>query len=59
MDDLALFGGPQAIRKSFRKYNPLGPEEVEAAKAVIESGVLSQFIGAWHEDFLGGPKVIG
>ncbi|MCG9094394.1 DegT/DnrJ/EryC1/StrS family aminotransferase [Laribacter hongkongensis] len=57
MDDLALFGGPQAIRKPFRKYNPLGPEEVEAAKAVIESGVLSQFIGAWHEDFLGGPKV--
>ena len=57
MDDLALFGGPRAIRKPFRKYNPLGSEEVEAAKAVIESGVLSQFIGAWHEDFLGGPKV--
>lgn len=57
MDDLALFGGPRAIHKPFRKYNPLGPEEVEAAKAVIESGVLSQFIGAWHEDFLGGPKV--
>ncbi|WP_416243866.1 DegT/DnrJ/EryC1/StrS family aminotransferase [Azospira sp. APE16] len=57
MDELALFGGPPAIQKPFRKYNPLGPEEVEAAKAVIESGVLSQFIGAWHEDFLGGPKV--
>jgi perosamine synthetase len=24
---------------------------------VIESGVLSQFLGAWHEDFYGGPKV--
>lgn len=57
MDSLALFGGPRAISKPFRKYNSLGPEEVEAAKAVIESGVLSQFIGAWHEDFLGGPKV--
>lgn len=57
MDELALFGGPRAIQNPFRKYNPLGPEEVEAAKAVIESGVLSQFIGAWHEDFLGGPKV--
>jgi perosamine synthetase len=57
MDDLALFGGPQAIQKPFSKYNPIGLEEVEAAKAVIESGVLSQFIGAWHEDFLGGPKV--
>ena len=57
MDELALFGGPQAIAQPFRKYNPLGSEEVEAAKAVIESGVLSQFLGAWHEDFLGGPKV--
>lgn len=57
MDELALFGGHRAIQQPFRKYNPLGPEEVEAAKAVIESGVLSQFIGAWHEDFLGGPKV--
>ena len=24
---------------------------------MIESGVLSKYIGAWHEDFLGGPKV--
>ena len=24
---------------------------------VIDSGNLSQFVGAWHEDFYGGPKV--
>lgn len=55
--DLALFGGPRAIPAPFNHYNPIGSEEVEAAKAVVESGVLSQFLGAWHPDFFGGPKV--
>ena len=54
---LALLGGPATITRSFKRYNPIGAEEVQAAKEVIESGVLSQFIGAWHPDFLGGPKV--
>jgi dTDP-4-amino-4,6-dideoxygalactose transaminase len=54
---LALFGGPKTIVESFHPYNPIGMEEVEAGKAVIESGVLSKYIGAWHPDFLGGPKV--
>lgn len=56
-DELALFGGPPAVTKAFKRYNPIGNEEVEAAKAVVESGVLSQFLGAWHPDFFGGPKV--
>lgn len=55
--ELALFGGPRAIQSEFRRYNPIGIEEVQAAKAVIESGILSQFLGAWHDDFFGGPKV--
>lgn len=54
---LALLGGPKLIQKTFKKYNPIGTEEVEAAKKVVESGVLSQFIGAWCDDFYGGPKV--
>jgi dTDP-4-amino-4,6-dideoxygalactose transaminase len=54
---LALLGGPATISQPFKHYNPIGAEEVQAAKEVIESGVLSQFIGAWHPDFLGGPKV--
>lgn len=54
---LALLGGPKLIQKGFRRYNPIGAEEVEAAKQVVESGVLSQFLGVWHEDFFGGPKV--
>lgn len=54
---LALHGGPKTIPQPFARYNPLGPEEVNAAKAVIESGVLSQFLGRWGADFYGGPKV--
>lgn len=56
-EKLALFGGERTIIKPFKRYNPIGKDEVEAAKAVIESGVLSRFLGCWHEDFYGGPKV--
>lgn len=45
------------INKSFSRYNPIGLEEVEAVRQVVESGVLSQFIGCWDPDFFGGPKV--
>jgi len=54
---LALFGGPKAVGTSFKRYNSLGKEEVEAAKRVVESGVLSKFIGGWEPDFYGGSKV--
>ncbi len=54
---LALMGGPKTISKPFRRYNPIGAEEAEAARRVIESGVLSQFIGVWDPDFYGGPRV--
>ena len=56
-EKLALFGGEKTIQTAFRRYNSIGREEADAAKAVIDSGILSQFIGAWHEDFYGGPKV--
>lgn len=56
-DRLALMGGEKTIRTPFKRYNPIGMEEAEAAKKVIESGVLSQFLGCWDPDFYGGPKV--
>jgi len=56
-EKLALLGGQKTIPSAFAKYNPIGKEELAAAQKVIQSGVLSQFIGAWHEDFYGGPKV--
>ncbi|MDA9133114.1 DegT/DnrJ/EryC1/StrS family aminotransferase [Alphaproteobacteria bacterium] len=57
MNKLAILGGSKTIDTPFKRYNPIGKEEVEAAKAVIGSGVLSQFLGVWHADFYGGPKV--
>lgn len=56
-EKLALFGGPKAITSPFQRYNSIGKEEVEAARVVIESGNLSQFLGCWEPDFFGGPKV--
>lgn len=56
-EQLALLGGEKTITHEFKRYNSIGKEEVEAAKLVVESGVLSQFIGAWGDDFFGGPKV--
>lgn len=54
---LALMGGEKTIQTPFKRYNPIGIEEADAAKKVIESGVLSQFLGCWGADFYGGPKV--
>lgn len=54
---LALFGGTRTITAPFRRYNSIGKEEVDAARKVVESGVLSQFLGCWDPDFYGGPKV--
>ncbi len=56
-EQLALYGGPKTITQSFSLYNSIGKEEVEAAKEVVESGNLSQFLGCWHPDFYGGAKV--
>lgn len=57
MSELAILGGPKVRNKLFPAHRPVGKEEAEAAVAVIESGVLSQFLGAWHPDFYGGPNV--
>ncbi len=56
-EKLALHGGSKTITRSFKPYNPIGEEEIIAAKAVVESGVLSQFLGCWDPDFYGGPMV--
>lgn len=55
--ELALLGGQKLIKREFKRFNPIGKEEVVAAQQVVESGVLSRFLGVWHEDFFGGPKV--
>tara|TARA_B110000046_G_C12994280_1_gene399319 strand:+ start:758 stop:2041 length:1284 start_codon:yes stop_codon:yes gene_type:complete len=54
---LALFGGPRVINKPFKKYNTIGDEEINAAKKVLETGILSKYLAKWGDDFLGGPMV--
>jgi len=56
-EGLALFGGPKAIPGTFRRFNSIGQEEIHAATTVLESGVLSKFLGCWEPDFFGGPMV--
>jgi perosamine synthetase len=55
---LAIHGGRPTIEKGLEGYNSIGKEEAQAVAEVMESGKLSQFLGAWSEDFYGGPKVI-
>jgi len=57
MEKLALFGGEKTISAPFKNYNPIGAEELDAVTEVMKSGVLSQYLGEWHKDFYGGPKV--
>ncbi|MDC0074882.1 DegT/DnrJ/EryC1/StrS family aminotransferase [Alphaproteobacteria bacterium] len=54
---LAILGGPKIINYEFDSYNPIGLEEINAAKKVLESGVLSKFLGSHGKEFYGGPKV--
>ena len=54
---LAINGGTPVRTKLFPAYNTIGEAEKSAVLRVLESGNLSQFLGAWHKDFFGGPTV--
>ena len=55
--ELALNGGTPVIAYKFSPYNSMGIEEIKSVRQVIETGVLSEFLGTWHPNFYGGPKV--
>jgi dTDP-4-amino-4,6-dideoxygalactose transaminase len=57
LSKLALFGGKPVRSEPFPAYNVIGEEEKRAVAAVMDSGVLSRYLGAWHPDFFGGPEV--
>ncbi len=57
MKQLAILGGEPVIENSFPIYQTLGVEEELAVKKVIQNGVLSAYIGAKGEQFLGGACV--
>lgn len=57
MAKLAINGGTPVRTKLFPAYNTIGEEEKVAVMKVLDSGNLSQYLGAWTHDFLGGPTV--
>jgi dTDP-4-amino-4,6-dideoxygalactose transaminase len=57
MAKLAIKGGSPVRTKLFPAYNTIGKEEKDAVMKVLDSGNLSQFLGAWHKDFYGGPTL--
>ena len=44
-------------KKLFPAYNTIGKEEKKAVNRVLDSGVLSKYLGCWDDDFYGGPEV--
>jgi perosamine synthetase len=57
MTTLALLGGARVRKEKFPACWPIGKEEEDAVLRVMRSGVLSKFLGSWHEDFYGGPEI--
>ena len=57
MEKLALFGGKKIITRKFKKYRSIGLEEKKAALKVLNSGVLSDFLGEKSSKFYGGKNV--
>ena len=54
---LAINGGLKVRTKPFPFCSTIGTEEISHVTRVLSSGVLSQFIGAQHQYFYGGPEV--
>lgn len=57
MSELALLGGTPLIREPLKPYRAIGEEERHAVDAVLRSGMLSGYVGAWCDAFNGGPVV--
>ncbi len=54
---LALFGGKPIREKPFPPYITIGEEEKRAVMKVLDSGILSRFVGSYGDDFYGGDMV--
>jgi perosamine synthetase len=55
--NLALFGGAPMRSQTYPPYNTIGGEEKRRAMAVLDSGLLSGFVGRGNDQFLGGPAI--
>ncbi len=54
---LAINGGQAVRTELFPSHNIIGEDEKKAANRVLDSGVLSRYIGAWGPEFNGGLEV--
>ena len=57
MPHLALRGGEPVLKKQLPPVITIGQEEKDAAMRVLDRGVLSDFVGARIDKFLGGVEV--
>lgn len=57
MAKLAINGGPKVRTELFPPYIVIGKEEQDAVAEVFQSHIYSRFLGAWHDDFYGGPQI--
>jgi dTDP-4-amino-4,6-dideoxygalactose transaminase len=57
MPKLAINGGTPVRISPLPQYVTIGDEEKRAVMEVLDSTVLSQFLGTWSPDFYGGPRV--
>jgi|SRR5579872_700283 len=57
MSLLAIRGGEPLRTKPFPAYVTIGEEEKGAVAEVMDTGVLSQFLGTWSPEFYGGSRV--
>ncbi len=53
----ALAGGQPVTRKEFPPYNTIDDAEKRAVMEVLDSGVLSAYLGSPAPEFKGGPRV--
>ena len=54
---LAINGGVPVRTQPFPTYRTIGEEEKTAVMEVLDSGILSKFLGTWSPDFYGGTRV--
>ncbi len=52
-----MYGKNSKNNMKIKRYNSIGKEEIAAAKKVLKSGILSDFVGSKSKKFLGGHFV--
>jgi dTDP-4-amino-4,6-dideoxygalactose transaminase len=57
MTRLAINGEEPICKTPFPDYITIGEEEKQAVMEVLDSTLLSKYLGTWSTDFFGGPKV--